>query len=280
MCMHSLCDRAEMLRRSSTKAASVNIKPGPNTSSERKTKLENFTKRGAELHNVPELIEEAKSTMSLKDNKSFCDDVLQVEMSGPDMPHLTLVDLPGLLEIKNDGQTEKDVELSKQLVQDYAEKPRSIILAVIEASHDHVNQAILRVAQALDPEGFRRLGIITKPDIAWISRSNVSNWVKLAKNESTPLRLGWHVLKNANGEERQTRDFDRDDEERNFFRRTPEWKTLSSDKVGIQALRPRLSQVLSEHIRNQLPELVEEIELQLQISRESIRKLGPARPSS
>ena len=29
--------------------------------------------------------------------KAFSDDVLRVEISGPEQPHLTLVDLPGLI---------------------------------------------------------------------------------------------------------------------------------------------------------------------------------------
>jgi hypothetical protein len=43
-----------------------------------------------------DIIEKAKSAMGLSEARVFSTDVLRVELSGPDQPHLTLVDLPGL----------------------------------------------------------------------------------------------------------------------------------------------------------------------------------------
>ncbi|KAI9717664.1 MAG: hypothetical protein M1812_004609 [Candelaria pacifica] len=280
---HGVCTRFAtevMLRRAPTTAALVKIRPGAKAPEEHRAKLDQFTKREAKLDHVPGLIEEAKKVMDLEGNGSFCDDILQVELSGPDMPHLTLVDLPGWIERENDGQTPKDVEVSKGLVKSYAVKPRSIILAVIEATHDHHTQAILRIARDHDPMGFRTLGIITKPDIASLSSESVGSWIKLAKNESTSLRLGWHVLKNADEKQRKASWFHRDGEERSFFREKNEWKTLPSDTTGVEALRPRLSRLLAEHIRDQLPILVVEIEVQMEKSRKLLKKYGPPRPSS
>ncbi len=268
-----------MLRRSSTREAKAKIGPGATASAEHKARLDKFSRK-IELSHVSGLIEEAKKVMNLEDNGSFCDDVLQIELSGPDMPLLTLIDLPGWIERENDGQTPKDVAISKSLVRQYAKNPRSIILAVIEATTMHNNQAILGVAREFDPDGSRTLGIITKPDRASLKSNRVDNWIKLARNESTHLRLGWHVLKNADDQQRKDADFQRDDEERIFFLNTDQWKTLESDTVGVQTLRARLSRVLGEHIRDQLPKLVVEIERQMEESCNRSKKYGPPRHSS
>ena len=70
-----------------------------------------------EIEKVPALIDAAKETMDLNsDAKAFSDDVLLVEVSGPEQPHLTLIDLPGLIHADNKKQSAKDVEMVSSLV--------------------------------------------------------------------------------------------------------------------------------------------------------------------
>lgn len=54
--------------------------------------------------------------------------------------------------------------LIKPLVENYASKQRTIILAVISANNDYADQIILKMCRDFDPKGARTLGIITKPD--------------------------------------------------------------------------------------------------------------------
>jgi len=42
---------------------------------------------------------------------AFAEDVLQVEISRPDRPYLTIIDLPGLIHVENKSQTAADVDL-------------------------------------------------------------------------------------------------------------------------------------------------------------------------
>lgn len=58
----------------------------------------------------------------------------------------------------------EDVKLIQELVLDYMENPRTIILAVITAKNDCADQIVLKHCQVIDPSGCRTLGIITKPD--------------------------------------------------------------------------------------------------------------------
>jgi hypothetical protein len=54
--------------------------------------------------------------MGLTDsNNAFSTDVLSIEISGPDRPQLTIVDLPGLIHSENRSQTRSDVEVVAQL---------------------------------------------------------------------------------------------------------------------------------------------------------------------
>ena len=71
--------------------------------------------------------------MGLSDRKRFSTDILRIELCGPDQPHLTMVDLPGLFRAGNQDQSLEDAATVKAMVMGYMEKPRSIILAVVSA---------------------------------------------------------------------------------------------------------------------------------------------------
>ncbi|KAK5011753.1 hypothetical protein LTR28_005089 [Elasticomyces elasticus] len=95
---------------------------------------------------------------------AFADDVLRIQISGPSQPHLTIVDLPGLIHSENKFQTLADVKLVQDMVQRQISNRRSIILAVISAQNDFANQVVLKLAREVDESSVRTLGVITKPD--------------------------------------------------------------------------------------------------------------------
>lgn len=82
--------------------------------------------------------------------KAFSKDLLRVKVSGPNRPHLTIVDLPELIHSETKHQSASDVELVQDVVQSYMKVPRSIILAVVSAKNDYANQIMLKLARAAD----------------------------------------------------------------------------------------------------------------------------------
>jgi hypothetical protein len=115
--------------------------------------------------------------------KAFARDVLSIEISGPDRPQLTLVDLPGLIHSENKTQSSDDVQLVWDLVEGYISNPRTIILAIVSAKNDYANQIILKRAREFDKKGSRTLGIITKPDDLYPNSGNETAFINLARNE-------------------------------------------------------------------------------------------------
>ena len=74
---------------------------------------------------------------------AFTSDVLRIEVTGSVDLHLTVVDLPDLIAVVNNKQTEDDVRTVQDLIDLYVANPRIIILAVIQANNDIVNQGII-----------------------------------------------------------------------------------------------------------------------------------------
>ncbi|KAI1757990.1 P-loop containing nucleoside triphosphate hydrolase protein [Xylaria castorea] len=229
---------------------------------------------------LPEIISEATKQMRIRQGskKGFSRDVLRVEVTGPHVPSLTLVDLPGFFHSETEDQTIEDRKIVRQLANSYMKQPKSIILAVVSANHNLANQIVVEEARRHDPNRERTLGVITKPDLAGRGSQDEKKYLQLAKAQESvhKLRLGWHVLRNRPEGEEQTTTEDRDAEEEAFFR-TGAWSTISSDSRGIASLRKKLSRMLLEHIQKTLPGLIEDIKTNLSTRRQALEKLGKPR---
>jgi len=267
-----------ILRRAATAGVSVAIVPSEEsrTDAERQS-LQNFHEPLTAIEDLPALIEKAKTAMGLTEmTKAFAKDVLRVEISGPDRPHLTIVDLPGLIHAENKLQTTADVNTVQQMVRSYMANRRSIILAVVSAKNDYPNQIVLKMARDVDGKGHRTLGIITKPDTLPVGSESETSFANLARNQDIEFRLGWHVLRNRDYDNRDVSLPTRDAIESDFFSKGV-WGEFPKSAVGINSLRTRLSRVLLDQIQNELPDLVEEIQLSIQSTRDALERLGGQR---
>ena len=276
----NLCTRFAtevILRKAGAVSISVAIVPSQTRSEDECNRLLGFRQTLANLNAFPDLVDKAKDAMGVTGTSSaFSNDVLRVEISGPEKPHLTIVDLPGLIHSENKLQSAADVKLVSEMVKRYMENRRSIILAVISAQNDYANQIVLKLAKRVDPTGRRTLGIITKPDTLRERPESESAFINLALNEDVEFRLGWHVLRNRDYRSRESTTEERDRAERDFFSQGA-WKDLPRACVGIDTLRDRLSRVLLDQIKAELPSLVEDIQNSLQDCQSRLAKLGKRR---
>ncbi|KGO66031.1 Dynamin [Penicillium italicum] len=271
-----------VLRRSLHDRIKVSIEPGDSRKDEQeKQKLRAFTSESfSSAEDLPTLIEKAKECMGLSStdpsSTGFSDDVLKVEISGPEKPELTLVDLPGLYYSSSSEQNEQGMEIVQKLTEKYIKSSRSIILAVISARADYHIQKVLNIAQSFDPKYERVLGIVTQPDIPEAGSDEQETYLQFIKNEKVKLQLGWHVLRNRSFETRSISDDARDVQEKEFFERG-RWASLPRDQVGIESLRHRLSKILLGHVRRNLPGLIADIQERISRNEQTLAKMGAPR---
>jgi hypothetical protein len=181
---------------------------------------------------------------------TFSGDVLQLEISGPNEEHLSVIDVPGIFRDPTPGLTTKDdITLVRNMVLRYMENPRSVMLAVVPANVDVATQEILQLASDLDPDGDRTLGVLTKPDL--VDSGAEDRIIDLVEGRARPMKLGWHILRNPGQKDLADPFFDRQRQEMEFFNARGPWNSLEAESVGIESLRNRLKSVLSELVRNQ-----------------------------
>lgn len=88
-----------------------------------------------------------------------------IELEAPNIPNLTVIDLPGIVRTRVEGQGENVMRDVDMLLDKYMQQERTIILAVIPSNVDIATVDILERASKADPEGVRTIGVLTKPDL-------------------------------------------------------------------------------------------------------------------
>ena len=282
----NLCTRFAteiILRRAPSDSLTIKVIPDGQRPSAEQESMKAFNESISDFSDLPNLMEKAMNLMGLSNSSSsttfapaFAKDVLSIEIEGPTRPQLTLVDLPGLIQTETKGVSKLDVEMVKEITHHYVSQPRTICLAVISATNDYANQGILTKVREVDPEGERTLGIITKPDRLPSGSGSENAFLTLARNEDIFFKLGWHVLKNRSFEDGSSSFMERNASEDTYFRKS-NFKVLPKECVGIEALRVRLSQLLFEHVKRELPRLREDLDEALAEAQSQLRLLGNCR---
>ena len=285
----NLCTRFAteiILRRGNTNSLKIKLIPDPKRPSDEQAKIKAFEESITNFDELPNIMNVAMAVMDIGANstfgsqpRAFARDVLSIEIEGPSRPQLTLVDIPGLIQTDTKGVTRADVDLVGDITDQYITQPRTICLAVVSGANDYANQKILTKVREVDLEGDRTLGIITKPDKLDSGSGSEAAFISLAQNEDIHFKLGWHVLKNRKFEERDYSLIERNAAEDNYFR-SSNFKCLPTDCVGIDALRARLSKLLFEHVRQELPKLRSDLEETLAATVSQLNIMGDRRTTS
>lgn len=204
-------------------------------------------------------------------------DILVVEKRGPDLPLLTLVDLPGLVKNANNDQSLDDIKTIESLCDRYMKSSRTIVLAVVGGNTDYVQAPILTKARAFDPTGSRTIGVLTKPDLTE-SIGLEDKFIDLINNrdKANIFKLGWYVLLNPGPREPgqpwpTTRE--RRQREEEFFGRG-KWRSLPETMCGAEALKKKLSEQLQRHIGRHVKTLRRQIQEALDETDGELKSMG------
>ncbi|KAI0185594.1 interferon-induced GTP-binding protein Mx [Xylaria flabelliformis] len=269
------------LRREATNKLTIRIIPDDARLYDEQQEIKLFSQSITNFEDLPKVMDVAMMTMGISNtdgafNESIFKDILSIEIEGPSQPQVTLVDIPGLISASVKGDSDADITKVAAITDRYISQPRTICLAIVQASNDFANQSILQKVRKFDPEGERTLGVITKVDDPPVGSGREAHFLELAKNEVVVFKLGWHVIKNRKFEERDFTIKERNTSEVEFFERSI-FGSLHKDNIGIGTLRTRLSRLLLEHTKNQLPLLSEELEGALQSAKAELGLLGDSR---
>lgn len=113
------------------------------------------------------------------------DDPIQLRIYSPNVPDLSLTDLPGYIQVEAFDQPTELRTRIQDLCDKYIKAP-NIILAISAADVDLANSTALRAARRADPRGERTIGVVTKMDLVDPVRG-----AQILADKNYPLRLGY-----------------------------------------------------------------------------------------
>lgn len=185
-------------------------------------------------------------------NKGVSNKPIRLTIYSPNVLDITLVDLPGLTKVPV-GDQPSDIETRiRNMITTVIKRESCLILAVTPANADLANSDALQMAQCVDPDGRRTIGVITKLDI--MDRGTDARNFLLGK--VIPLRLGYVGVVNRSQEDIQLNRSIKDAlvAEEKFFHTRPVYSDIA-DRCGVPQLAKKLNQILVRHIKTVLPGL-------------------------
>lgn len=123
--------------------------------------------------------------LAIPDSEAVSSDPIRLNIYSPHIPDLTLIDLPGYIQLAAADQPESLKTKISALCDKYIEAP-NIILAISAADVDLANSTALRASRRVDPRGERTIGVVTKMDLVEPQRA-----LEILQNKNYPLQMGY-----------------------------------------------------------------------------------------
>ncbi|KAF6815838.1 dynamin family protein [Colletotrichum sojae] len=123
--------------------------------------------------------------LAVPDTECVSDDPIHLTIYSPNVPDLSLIDLPGYIQVIGHGQPLELKQKISELCDRYIQPP-NVILAVSAADVDLANSAALQACRRVDPRGERTIGVVTKMDLVDAARG-----AAILSNKQYVLSLGY-----------------------------------------------------------------------------------------
>lgn len=215
-------------------------------------------------------IEEETVRHLSKVRKSVSPDPIQLAIYSPNVPNLTLVDMPGLTKVPIDGQPKSIVQDLENMARTYIKGENAIILAVTPANADLATSDALHLAREVDPAGERTIGVLTKLDL--MDRGTDAR--AILDGQSVRLRNGWIAVVNR-GQQDINQNMSMQAARQNelaFFQRNSAYRGCSN--IGTDFLSNKLSSQLIRAIHQQLPKITNSIDTGIIGLRKEVDSMG------
>lgn len=208
-------------------------------------------------------IQKVLTDLNLAVSASECvsDEPIDLRIYSPNVPDLTMIDLPGYIQITSMDQPEDLKDKISNLCEKYIREP-NLVLAVCAADVDLANSPALRASRRVDPLGMRTIGVVTKMDLVPPDQG-----ASILSGNRYPLHLGYVgvVSKTAKKSRNESTGEMVKRGEDDFFGSNKEYFGKSSALMfGTGTLRRRLMEVLESSMASSLHGITNAVQLELE----------------
>uniref|UniRef100_A0A8C0EUT4 MX dynamin like GTPase 1 n=1 Tax=Bubo bubo TaxID=30461 RepID=A0A8C0EUT4_BUBBB len=208
-------------------------------------------------------------------------ELISLEIRSPDVPNLTLIDLPGIARVAVGDQPKDIGEQIRMLLRKIIGCKETLNLVVVPCNVDIATTEALKMAQEVDPSGERTLGILTKPDL--VDRGTEETIINIIRNLVIPLKKGYMIVK-CRGQQDIHNKLTLAaaiQQERKFFENHKHFSILMEEgRATVPQLAEKLTNELVRHIKKTLPTLENQIREVLQKTLQDLHKYRRGTPTT
>ncbi|KFQ29691.1 Interferon-induced GTP-binding protein Mx, partial [Merops nubicus] len=240
-----------------------------------------FHNTSTELHNASEVekaIRQAQDVVA-GTKGAISGELISLEIWSPEVPDLTLIDLPGIARVAVGDQPKDIGEQIKTLLKKIIGCKETLNLVVVPCNVDIATTEALKMAQEVDPSGERTLGILTKPDL--VDRGTEESIINIIRNQVIPLKKGYMIVKCRGQQDIHNKMAlaTAIQQERKFFETHRYFSILMEEgKATVPQLAATLTNELVRHIIKTLPALENQVHAVLQKTLQDLQKYRRGTP--